>query len=114
MNLHLEWHNDTSKKEAFIAEWHRYNIHITTDKRAGILEPLSWFDKQQFSTWYSDFDEVPVSKHDEFAITLKRKRNMHTKKLQCCMGIAILRNSTRSTVNMSGICLKEKQNYILF
>lgn len=68
---HSAWHTDVSKKEAFIAEWHRHNMYIATDKRVDILGHPWWFDKIEYATWLSDFNVVPVSMHDELASALK-------------------------------------------
>ena len=55
------WHTGIFKKEAFIAEWHRYNMYIATDPRVDILGHPWWFDKLAFATWYFDINVIPVS-----------------------------------------------------
>lgn len=55
---------EVTKKEAFIAEWHRHLMYIATDKRVDILGHPWWFDKLEFASWYSDFDVISVTMHD--------------------------------------------------
>jgi histidinol phosphatase-like PHP family hydrolase len=68
---HSAWHTDVTKKEAFIAERHRHHMYIAIDPRVDILGHPWWFDKIDVAPYYTDFDLIPVSMHDELASALK-------------------------------------------
>ena len=74
--------NVSYEQDKIIREWHRQQMYLACDPRVDILGHSWWFCAEGVwcepdgryldKPWYSDFDIIPRSMHDELAAALKQ------------------------------------------